>query len=94
MFDKTPQVVPAVQNLGFDGSLKQILAPLLLGAEVLLFSKEVVLEPAVLIEALNAQRRLRFSCVPSMWKAILDAIESGQAELAAPRSRTCRGRRP
>jgi amino acid adenylation domain-containing protein len=82
IFDGTVGTLPAVQNLGFDGSLKQIFAPLLGGREVWLFSKEVVSEPARLIEALGARRSLRFSCVPSLWKAMLDTIESGQAALA------------
>jgi acyl-CoA synthetase (AMP-forming)/AMP-acid ligase II/acyl carrier protein len=76
MFDDTVKSVPAVQALTFDGSLKQIFSPLLRGAEVRIMKKNEVADPAALLQALRTQKDVRFSVVPSMWKAVLDALES------------------
>lgn len=82
MFDQTVEIVPAVQDLIFDGSLKQLLAPLLLGLTIWILRKDEVAEPVSLICSLRDYKNLRFSAVPSLWKAMLDALESGHAELA------------
>ncbi|HEX8184747.1 MAG TPA: amino acid adenylation domain-containing protein, partial [Blastocatellia bacterium] len=83
MFDDTAEVVPAVQTLGFDGSLKQLFAPLARGIGVWLFSSDQTAEPAALVKALSSRKNLKFSCVPSLWRAILECVESGQAILPA-----------
>lgn len=82
IFDQTVEIVPAVQNLIFDGSLKQLFAPLLRGLAIWILGRDEVAEPVSLIRSLNGHKNLRFSAVPSLWKAMLDALESGQAELA------------
>jgi amino acid adenylation domain-containing protein len=76
MFDETVKSVPAVQALTFDGSLKQIFSPLLRGTEVRIMEKSEVADPAALLKVLKTQKNVRFSAVPSMWKAVLDAFES------------------
>ncbi len=76
MFDDTVKSVPAVQALTFDGSLKQIFSPLLRGIEVRIMEKAEVADPVALLQSLKGQRQVRFSAVPSMWKAVLDAFES------------------
>jgi amino acid adenylation domain-containing protein len=76
MFDDTVKSVPAVQALTFDGSLKQIFSPLLRGTEVRIMEKSEVSDPSALLKALKTQTDVRFSAVPSMWKAVLDAFES------------------
>ncbi|HEY2912209.1 MAG TPA: condensation domain-containing protein, partial [Candidatus Angelobacter sp.] len=88
MFDQTVEIVPAVQSLIFDGSLKQLFAPLLRGLAIWILGRDEVAEPVSLIRSLNGHKNLRFSAVPSLWKAMLDALESGQAELA-PGTITC-----
>jgi len=82
MFDQTVEIVPAVQSLIFDGSLKQFFAPFLRGLAIWILGRNEVADPVSLIRSLNNHKDLRFSVVPSLWKAILDALESGQAELA------------
>jgi len=82
MLDQTVDIVPAVQGLIFDGSLKQLFAPLLRGLAIWILGKDEVAEPVSLIRSLRNHKNLRFSAVPSLWKAILDALESGHAELA------------
>ena len=76
MLDDTVKSMPAVQALTFDGSLKQIFSPLLRGIEVRIMEKTEVADPVALLQALKGQKNVRFSAVPSMWKAVLDAIES------------------
>jgi amino acid adenylation domain-containing protein len=76
MLDDTVKSVPAVQALTFDGSLKQIFSPLLRGIEVRIMEKTEVADPAALLQALKGQKNVRFSAVPSMWKAVLDAMEA------------------
>lgn len=75
MLDDTVKSVPAVQALTFDGSLKQIFSPMLRGIEVRILEKTEVADPAGLLQALKGQEDVRFSAVPSMWKAALDAVE-------------------
>jgi amino acid adenylation domain-containing protein len=79
MLDDTVKSVPAVQALTFDGSLKQMFSPLLRGIEVRIMEKTEVADPVTLLQALKEQKNVRFSSVPSMWKAVLDAIESDSA---------------
>jgi amino acid adenylation domain-containing protein len=76
MLDDTVKSMPAVQALTFDGSLKQIFSPLLRGIEVRILEKTEVADPAGLLQSLKGQENVRFSAVPSMWKAVLDAVES------------------
>jgi amino acid adenylation domain-containing protein len=71
--------IPASTSVTFDASLKQLLAPLLRGDEVWLLSSAVVTEPAELLKEINTRDNVVFNCVPSLWAAILDAIQSQQA---------------
>ncbi|CAI7975411.1 hypothetical protein FRAHR75_180023 [Frankia sp. Hr75.2] len=77
-------VLPAVSEPSFDGSFKQLFAPLVRGGEVWLIPAEVVRDPRVLLEQLSAwttrhgpDRRLGFTSVPSLWNAVLDALDCG-----------------
>jgi amino acid adenylation domain-containing protein len=81
MFDVTVEIVPVVQALSFDGSIKQLLSPLLTGLAIWVLARKDIAEPGSLIKALSVRRHLRFCAVPTLWTAILDAVESGQAEL-------------
>ncbi|HXP76316.1 MAG TPA: amino acid adenylation domain-containing protein, partial [Stellaceae bacterium] len=71
--------VPVTTKLTFDMCLKQLLPPLLRGGSVWLLPQEVVAEPALLLKALAARPKVGLNCVPSLWKAILHAIQSGHA---------------
>ena len=77
-------VMPAVSEPSFDGSLKQLFAPLARGGEVWLIPPEVVRDPAALLARLDgwARRRgpahrLGFTSIPSLWNAMLDALDAG-----------------
>ena len=40
--------------------------------------EEVVAQPAALLSALGARTKAGLNCVPSLWKAMLYAVHSGQ----------------
>ncbi|MGE5219382.1 MAG: amino acid adenylation domain-containing protein, partial [Chloroflexota bacterium] len=76
---KAAQRLPVVTSPTFDASLKQLFAPLLRGAPVWILSDEVVSQPAGLLDALTRQSRVGLNCAPSLWKAMLDELNSDRA---------------
>ncbi|MEM6793447.1 MAG: AMP-binding protein, partial [Acidobacteriota bacterium] len=80
------EVLPAITRLTFDACLKQLFAPILAGREVWILPQSVSQRPADLARALAGRRGLGLNAVPSLWSAMVDAIEDGEApapELAA-----------
>lgn len=73
--------LPLTTKLTFDACLKQLFPPLLRGGEVWMLAEEVLAQPAALLSALGTRTGVGLNCVPSLWKAMLDAIHSGQAML-------------
>jgi amino acid adenylation domain-containing protein len=73
------EVVPQLSGLGFDASLKQLLAPLLRGGRVWVVPDEVVSRPEKLMREFGSRPEVALNCVPSLWAALLDAFESGGA---------------
>ena len=71
--------MPLTTKLTFDMCLKQLFPPLLRGGEVWILPEQVLAEPATLLSALAARSKVGLNCVPSLWAAILQAIQSGQA---------------
>jgi amino acid adenylation domain-containing protein len=71
--------MPLTTKLTFDMCLKQLFPPLLRGSEVWILPAEVLAEPTKLLSALAARTKVGLNCVPSLWAAILHAIQSGQA---------------
>jgi amino acid adenylation domain-containing protein len=71
--------LPLTTKLTFDMCLKQLFPPLLRGGEVWILPEEILAEPAKLLSALAARSKVGLNCVPSLWTAILHAIQSGQA---------------
>ncbi|HEX2642183.1 MAG TPA: amino acid adenylation domain-containing protein, partial [Thermoanaerobaculia bacterium] len=69
--------IPAITSLAFDASLKQLLVPLLAGRPVHLLSEEAV-EPAALLRELSEGIYGVLNCVPSLWHAVLELVESGE----------------
>ena len=78
-----PPDLPLTTGLTFDASLKQMFAPLLRGDEVWGLPPEIVGDPISLWRSLSARGKVAFNCVPSVWKLILDGIESGQVAASA-----------
>ena len=73
--------LPLVTSLSFDASLKQIFAPLLRGAAVWLPCAEALSRPERLLGELAARPGSGLNCVPTLWAALLDALESGACAL-------------
>ena len=71
--------VPLTTRLTFDMCLKQLFPPLLRGGALWMLPEEILADPVALLSALATRTKTGFNCVPSLWKAILDAIESGRA---------------
>ncbi|MCP4662085.1 MAG: amino acid adenylation domain-containing protein, partial [bacterium] len=75
---------PLVTPVTFDASLKQLFTPLVRGAAVRVPAKETVAEPAALLAALAASGAEALNCVPALWEALVEAMESDEA--AVPES--------
>ena len=73
--------VPLTTKLTFDMCLKQLFPPLLRGGEVRMLPEEVTAQPAALLLALGTRSRFGLNCVPTLWKAMLQAMESGHAAI-------------
>ena len=71
--------MPLTTKLTFDMCLKQLFPPLLRGGAVWLLPDNVLAEPAALLAAFAGRKKIGLNCVPSLWKAILHAIQSGEA---------------
>ncbi|MCP4658511.1 MAG: amino acid adenylation domain-containing protein, partial [bacterium] len=87
LFGERVCTVPLVTPVTFDASLKQLFAPLLRGAPVQVLDKQTVTQPAALLAALAASGDEALNCVPSLWEALLAAMESGEA--VVPRRLRC-----
>jgi amino acid adenylation domain-containing protein len=73
--------LPAITSLTFDACLRQLFAPLLRGDEVWMLSDAIATDPMALLGVLAGQRGGGLSCVPSLWMAMLAAIERGEGIL-------------
>jgi amino acid adenylation domain-containing protein len=71
--------MPVTTGVWFDMSLKQILAPLLRGDAVWMLPEHIASEPAALLQACGRFPRVGLNVVPSLWRMILDEIESSGA---------------
>ncbi|MCP4658106.1 MAG: amino acid adenylation domain-containing protein, partial [bacterium] len=69
--------MPLVNSITFDASLKQLLTPLMRGAPLRVLGPEVAADPEALLEILAASGEEAFNCVPSLWEALVTAMESG-----------------
>src|SRR5581483_6622795 len=68
--------IPMVTKLSFDASIKQLFGPLLRGQPVWIIPQETVAQPQALLEELAAKPGVALNCVPSLWRSILDVIET------------------
>ncbi|QOC95386.1 amino acid adenylation domain-containing protein [Micromonospora craniellae] len=59
----------------FDASVRQILAPLLVGATVVTFTRAQLRDPQVLLSRIAADRITVWSSVPTLWERILRSAE-------------------
>jgi amino acid adenylation domain-containing protein len=80
--NRATDIVPQITSLSFDASLKQLLAPLLRGGKVWIVSDEAARQPERLLTEIGAQTGVTVNCVPSLWEALLDVVESNIVSLA------------
>ncbi len=59
----------------FDASVRQILAPLLVGATVVTFGRSVLRDPQALLSRIERDRITVWSSVPTLWERVLRAAE-------------------
>ncbi|HEX8617331.1 MAG TPA: amino acid adenylation domain-containing protein, partial [Thermoanaerobaculia bacterium] len=69
------EILPAVTNLSFDASLKQIFGPLITGRTVVLH-ESVSADPEGLLRTLDEGTATGLNCVPSVWQLLLELIEA------------------
>ena len=72
--------LPLVTNLTFDACLKQLFAPLLRGDHVWILPPDISAYPNELLKVLSEHKKVGLNCVPSLWAAILEQINSGRHE--------------
>ena len=66
--------LPAITNLGFDASLKQILGPLLAGRTVWVLG-DFAVDPEKTFAQISCRERVALNCVPSIWQKMLEELE-------------------
>ncbi|MEV0898229.1 amino acid adenylation domain-containing protein [Actinoplanes sp. NPDC049802] len=67
-------------SICFDASVRQLLAPLLVGATVVAWDRDTVRDPELLLERLARDRVTVWSSVPTLWERLLAAAENSTAE--------------
>jgi amino acid adenylation domain-containing protein len=80
--------IPMVTRLSFDASVKQMYPPLLRGDPVWIVPEDVVARPDALVAALRGRSQVALNCVPSLWRRVLDAVESGHVAWPSDRVTT------
>ncbi|GCE15702.1 non-ribosomal peptide synthetase/type I polyketide synthase [Tengunoibacter tsumagoiensis] len=66
---------PATSRFSFDACIKQLFPPLLRGDSIWMVPDNLIANPPELARELSVRSQIGLSCVPSLWKLILDAIE-------------------
>ncbi|MFD3333771.1 amino acid adenylation domain-containing protein [Streptomyces sp. NPDC058700] len=68
----------------FDASVRQLLAPLLVGATVVTLPRQLLRDPEALLDRVESARISVWSSVPSLWSRLLEAAETRRRDGAAP----------
>ncbi|GIE31837.1 hypothetical protein Ait01nite_048820 [Actinoplanes italicus] len=69
-------------SICFDASVRQLLAPLLVGATVVAWDRDTVRDPELLLERLARDRVTVWSSVPTLWERLLTAAEKTRPALS------------
>ncbi|MDP9793203.1 amino acid adenylation domain-containing protein [Catenuloplanes nepalensis] len=62
-------------SIGFDASVRQLLAPLLVGATVVAWDRDTVRDPDLLLSRVERDRITVWSSVPTLWERLIGAAE-------------------
>ncbi|MGW4871935.1 amino acid adenylation domain-containing protein [Streptomyces chartreusis] len=68
----------------FDASVRQLLAPLLVGATVHTLSRDLLRDPEALLDRLVDDRITVWSSVPTLWERLLTAAETRARQVGTP----------
>ncbi|QWA20618.1 amino acid adenylation domain-containing protein [Streptomyces sp. JCM17656] len=68
----------------FDASVRQLLAPLLVGATVHTLSRDLLRDPEALLDRLVDDRITVWSSVPTLWERLLTAAETRAGQAGTP----------
>ncbi|WP_230859620.1 non-ribosomal peptide synthetase/type I polyketide synthase [Actinoplanes aureus] len=69
-------------SICFDASVRQLLAPLLVGATVVAWERDTVRDPDELLKRVVRDRVTVWSSVPTLWERLLGAAEKQRPDLA------------
>ena len=68
--------LPMITELCFDASMKQLLAPLIAGRTLWMMPSDSPLNMDMFIETLASESAVALNCVPSLWRGLLQTMES------------------
>jgi amino acid adenylation domain-containing protein len=74
----------ATASICFDASVRQILAPLLVGATIVVISRDALRDPQALLAEVERARVTVWSSVPTLWGELLRAAERRTKATGAP----------
>ena len=75
--------IPMITRFTFDISVKQYYGPIVWGGRVIMVPEDTVIQPKKLIEVFAPLKKACFNSVQSLWRSIIDVLDSGQAQLDA-----------
>ncbi|MDQ3308397.1 MAG: amino acid adenylation domain-containing protein, partial [Actinomycetota bacterium] len=73
----------ATAPICFDASVRQLLAPLLVGATIVVIARDMLRDPQALLASVERQRVTVWSSVPTLWEQLLRAAERHTAQTGA-----------
>jgi acyl-coenzyme A synthetase/AMP-(fatty) acid ligase len=76
-------VLLAVTSLSFDIAALELFLPLIAGATVVIASEEMLMNPALLVEAIDRHRVTMMQATPATWQILLEAGWTGKPGLKA-----------
>src|SRR5690606_18529234 len=73
----------AVTTLSFDIAVLELLLPLMVGAEIILASRETTMDSVALRELIETQQATVMQATPSTWRLLIESQWQGSAEFKA-----------
>jgi len=73
---------PMITRISFDISVKQYYGPITTGGRVIMVPEDTIMQPEKLIKTFSKLKHSCFNSVPSLWRSIIDTIETGHTSIA------------
>ncbi len=74
--------VPMITRISFDISVKQYYGPITTGGRVIMVPEDTIMQPEKLIKTFSKLKHSCFNSVPSLWRSIIDTLETGHTSIA------------